>query len=170
VVLSELPCVDCRGVQTPFSRWSDMSGDEPAGVTKARVRDLPGAVEYHRTISDADVLAFAAATGDDNRVHMDAVYAVEMGMGGRVAHGILVQGLMSTACTRWAEHASLRILSYGWDRVRFIRPVLVGDTISTAYALEDPADSGRKRRATADAWNDRGELVGVGTHILYVVD
>ena len=147
-----------------------MRHNEPAGEATERVRDLPGAVEYHRTISDADVVDFVAATGDDNRVHMDAVYAAEMGMGGRVAHGLLVQGLMSTACTRSAERAELRILSYGWDRVRFIRPVLVGDTISTAYALEDQADAGRKRRARADAWSQRGELVGVGTHILYVVD
>ena len=44
------------------------------------VRELPGAVEYHRTISAAELLAFAAATGDDNRVHMDQTYAEGMGM------------------------------------------------------------------------------------------
>ncbi len=146
-----------------------MRADEPERVDQVPVREMPGAAEYHRTISDADVVAFAAATGDDNRVHMDVTYATAMGMAGRVAHGILVQGLMSTACTRWADREGLRILSYGWDRVRFVRPVLVGDTISTAYALEDLADKGRKRRARADAWNQRGELVGVGTHLLYVV-
>ncbi len=131
---------------------------------------MPGAVEYHRTIGDAEIAFFAGATGDDNRVHMDANYAAEMGMSQRVAHGILIQGLMSTACTRWADLAGLRILSYGWDRVRFIRPVLLGDTITTAYAPNDPEDQGRKRMSRADAHNQRGELVAVGTHILYVLD
>lgn len=139
-------------------------------VQPGRVSDMPGAVEYHRTISAADIASFAAATGDDNRVHMDVEYARAMDMGERVAHGILVQGLMSTACTRWADQRGLRILSYGWDRVRFIRPVLLGDTISTAYALADPDDTGRKRIASADAHNQHGELVAVGTHLLYVLD
>jgi acyl dehydratase len=130
---------------------------------------MPGAVEYHRTITDAEIFAFAAATGDDNRVHLDAQYAGSSGLAGRIAHGILVQGLMSTACTRWAERQGLRILSGGWDRVRFIAPVFVGDTISTAYALKDPSDSGRRRMAAADAWNQRGEMVAVGTHVLHVI-
>ncbi|GAC1383259.1 MAG: hypothetical protein NVSMB4_11260 [Acidimicrobiales bacterium] len=77
---------------------------------------------------------------------------------------------MSTACTRWAEREGLRILSGGWDRVRFLRPVIVGDTISAAYALEDPADTGQRRRALADAWNQRGEIVAVGVHLLHVLD
>ena len=135
-----------------------------------RVRDLPGAVAYHRTITSAEILQFASATGDDNRVHMDAEYARDVGMADRVAHGILIQGLMSTACTRWCEQNGLRILSYGWDRVRFVRPVLLGDTITTAYALIDPADGGRKRMARADAHNQRGELVAAGVHILYVLE
>jgi 3-hydroxybutyryl-CoA dehydratase len=146
-----------------------MRSQEPPGVRQPRVRDMPGAVEYHRTISDADIAQFAGATGDDNRVHMDLTYAEDIGMTQRVAHGILIQGLMSTACTRWAERAGLRILSYGWDRVRFIKPVLLGDTITTAYALADAGDTGQKRVARADAHNQRDELVAVGTHLLYVV-
>jgi acyl dehydratase len=126
-------------------------------------------MEYHRTVTSAEVLAFAAATGDDNRIHLDAEYARAAGLEGPIAHGILVQGLMSTACTRWAEARELRILSGGWDRVRFTAPVLVGDTVSTAYALQDPADTGRRRLAAADAWNQRGELVAVGTHVLHVI-
>ena len=146
-----------------------MSDPQPA-ARGVRVRDMPGAVTYHRTVSSAEISQFASATGDDNRVHMDVRYAREVGMADRVAHGILVQGLMSTACTRWCERNDLRILSYGWDQVRFVRPVLLGDTITAAYALADPADTGRKRMARADAHNQDDELVAVGTHILYVLD
>lgn len=147
-----------------------MTTTESSKGSCGRVREMFGAVEYHRTVSDADIASFAAATGDDNRIHMDACYAASVGMAQRVAHGILIQGLMSTACTRWAERAGLRIFSYGWDRVRYIKPVLLGDTITAAYALVDPRDAGRKRLAQADAHNQRGELVAVGTHVLCVLD
>lgn len=133
------------------------------------VRTLPGAAAYHRTVTTAEVLAFTAATGDDNRAHLDAPYAQEMGMSGPIAHGILVQGLMSTACTRWAEREGLVILSYGWEGVRFVAPVITGDTVRTAYAVLDAVETGTKLRARADAHNQRGELVAVGTHLLYVV-
>lgn len=142
----------------------------PARAAHLPVRDLPGAAEYHRTVTDAEVLAFAAATGDDNRAHTDEAYARAMGLPGRVAHGILVQGLMSTACTRWAEREGLVILSSGWDGVRFVAPVHVGDTVSCAYALVDPDETGRRRTARADAHNQHGELVAVGRHVLYVLD
>lgn len=135
-----------------------------------RVNAMPGFAEYHRTVGGPELLSFTAATGDDNRIHHDATYAQAAGMADRIAHGILIQGLMSTACTRWAEREGVRILSGGWDRVRFLRPVIVGDTISSAYALEDPQDTGRRRRAFADAWNQRGELVAVGTHLLHIID
>lgn len=142
-------------------------GESPRGT---RVRELPGAAEYHRTVDVAMVLSFTAATGDDNRIHLDRPFAESAGFADRIAHGILIQGLMSTACTRWAEREGLTILSGGWDRVRFIKPVIVGDTISTGYALLDPEDHGRRRLARADAWNQRGELVGLGVHVLYVLD
>lgn len=134
------------------------------------VSTLPGAESYHRTVTSAELLMFAAATGDDNRVHLDEVYARGLDLPGQIAHGILVQGLMSTACTRWADRRGLRILSGGWDRVRFLRPVVVGDTVSASYALEDAEDVGRRRRALADAWNSRGELVAVGIHVLHVLE
>jgi 3-hydroxybutyryl-CoA dehydratase len=127
-------------------------------------------IEIHRTVTEADVTQFAGITGDLNRIHLDEIYARSTRVGGRVAHGVYVQGLMATACTAWADRAGLSIVSYGWDRVRFIRPVLIGDTITAAYAMNDPDADGQKRVARADAHNQRGELVAVGTHILYVLN
>jgi acyl dehydratase len=135
-----------------------------------RVRDLPGMIEIHRTVTESDIVLFAGITGDLNRIHMDETYARSTKVGSRVAHGIFVQGLMSTACTAWADREGLPILSYGWDRVRFIRPVRIGDTITAAYAAVDPAGADAKRFARADAHNQHGELVAVGTHILYILD
>ena len=48
-----------------------------------------------RTISEADVLAFAAASGDENPVHTDAAYAATTRFGRPIAHGMLTASLIS---------------------------------------------------------------------------
>ena len=83
-------------------------------------------------------------------------------------------GLMSAACTAYAKREKLRILSYGSEGVRFIEPVRIGDTITPAYLpTDEPASAagkGWKRSAMAEAHNQRGQLVSVGRHILYLID
>lgn len=139
-----------------------------------RIADQPGAGVFTKTITESDVNLFAGITGDLNPVHIDTVYAAEAGFGGRIAHGVFLLGLMSTACTLYAQRAGLRILSYGWERVRFIELVRIGDTITAAYLPSDqpavPAGNGWKQTAAAEAHNQNGQLVGVGRHLLYLLD
>ncbi|SDO32716.1 Acyl dehydratase [Cryobacterium flavum] len=132
------------------------------------VKDLPGAERFAKTVSEGDVYQFAGLTGDTHPVHLNAEYAASQPVGQRIAHGVILIGLMSSACTAWATREGIEIVSYGWDGVRFIKPVYFGDTITTSYAM-DPlrAPEGKKHFALADAYNQRGELVGVGQHILY---
>ena len=132
------------------------------------VRDLPGAAHFAKTVSEGDVYQFAGLSGDLHPIHIDAQYAKGQPVGQRIAHGVILIGLMSSACTAWATRESIDIVSYGWDGVRFIKPVFFGDTITTSYAMNpDRAPEGKKHFALADAYNQRGELVGVGEHILY---
>lgn len=144
---------------------------EPSQVP---VRSMEGAAVFTKTVSEADIVLFGGITGDLNAIHTNEPFAIAAGMAGRVAHGLFVLGLMSTACTLYADRNELRILSYGWEGVRFIRPVLIGDTITTAYLPTNnaPVRSGKgwKRTARAEAYNQRAELVSVGTHLLYLID
>lgn len=57
-------------------------------------------VEFSKTISEADVRTFAAASGDTNKLHLDPAYAEETRFGRRIAHGTLVSGLISAALAR----------------------------------------------------------------------
>lgn len=133
------------------------------------VRDLPGVAQVSKTISEADVYQFAGMTGDLHPVHVNADYAAGQPVGNRVAHGVLIQGLMSAACTQWALREGLDILSYGWDRVRFTRPVYFGDTITAWYAADpDVPAEGAKRFSRAEAFNQHGDVVAVGHHIAFV--
>ena len=132
------------------------------------VKDLPGAARFAKTVTEGDVYQFAGLSGDLHPVHIDAQYAEGQPVGQRIAHGVILIGLMSTACTTWALREGIEIVSYGWDNVRFIKPVFFGDTITTSYAMNpDRPAEGKKHFAVADAHNQRGELVGVGEHILY---
>ena len=132
------------------------------------VREMHGALEFSKTISESDVYLFAGITGDFFPVHIDAQYAARQPVGERVAHGALLIGLMSTAAARWALREGLDILSYGYDGVRFIKPVKFGDTITIAYAKVHEDPTGHKYFTRVDAHNQRGELVGVAQHIVWL--
>lgn len=140
------------------------------GKADGRVRGMPGAVEYTKTVSEADVYLFAGVSGDFNPVHVNAQYAAAQQIGERVAHGVLLMGLMSAAATLWAAKEGLEILSYGYDRVRFITPVRFGDTVTVAYAHDHADPGGRKMFSRIDAHNQRGEIVGAATHILWLMN
>ena len=95
----------------------------------------PGA-SFHtrgRTITEADIVSFAALTGDWHPQHADAAWAASSRFGGRVAHGMLVLsyavGLVSVDPARVVALRSV-------DGVVFKRPVRIGDTIHVEGRVE----------------------------------
>ena len=83
-----------------------------------------------RTITESDIVIHAGQTGDFYPHHMDAEFAKNTPFGQRVAHGKLV---LSVGVGMLANEINDAAFSYGYDRVRFIAPVFIGDTIvSTA--------------------------------------
>lgn len=85
-----------------------------------------------RTITEADIVNFAALSGDWNPLHVDKEFAHKGPFGERIAHGLLVlsvtSGLFSPELifNKWAL-----IAFYGIDKLRFIAPTKIGDTIQT---------------------------------------
>ncbi|MGL1833274.1 MaoC family dehydratase [Rhodocyclaceae bacterium SMB388] len=98
-----------------------------------------------RTVSEADILAFAGVSGDTNPVHLDAEFAASTMFAGRIAHGMLSASYVSTVFgTRLPGPGCI----YVSQSLRFKAPVRVGDTVVarvTVTAL-DPD----KRRASFD--------------------
>ncbi|MFD1587405.1 MaoC/PaaZ C-terminal domain-containing protein [Halorientalis brevis] len=84
-----------------------------------------------RTITEADVVNFAGVSGDFNHLHMDAERMEDSQFGQRIAHGTLVfsvaTGLLWQSRSE-AERESL-VAFYGVDDLRFVGPVVFGDTI-----------------------------------------
>jgi len=130
-------------------------------------------VHTAKTLSECDVYLFAGISGDMNRVHLNQQYMSATDIGERVAHGMLTFSIASAAETalintkfQALEDAGISYLSTGYDRVRFLKPVLFGDTLDTAYELIEVDNEAKKTVGKLTVTNQRGEVVLVGNHTL----
>ena len=125
-----------------------------------------------RTVTEADIVLHAGQTGDFFPHHMDAEWCATQPFERRVAHGTLI---MSMAVGMTAGDINPRAMSYGYDRVRFVRPVHIGDTIKVRAEItamkphrKRPEELGMVEE-TVTVTNQGGEVVLVLVH-LYVVE
>ncbi|HSO47428.1 MAG TPA: MaoC/PaaZ C-terminal domain-containing protein [Rhizobiaceae bacterium] len=123
-----------------------------------------------RTITETDFVVHAGHTGDFFPHHMDAEFAKSLPGGQRIAHGTMVFsigiGLTATLINPVA-------FSYGYDRLRFIRPVHIGDTIKTRVTITHKTDDPKREDMgrvveRCEVVNQRGETVLAADHILLV--
>ncbi|MGO2468243.1 MAG: MaoC family dehydratase, partial [Microbacterium gubbeenense] len=90
-----------------------------------------------RTITEADIVTHAGQTGDFFPHHMDKAWAATQPFKKRIAHGTLV---MSIAVGQTAGDINPQSMSYGYDRVRFIAPVFIDDTITVTAEITQKRD------------------------------
>jgi acyl dehydratase len=89
-----------------------------------------------RTITEADVVNFAALSGDWNLIHTDAEYSKNHPFGQRVAHGLLILSVATGLAVRLGilEDTTLAFRSIDW---KMQRPVLIGDTVHIRITVEE---------------------------------
>ncbi len=126
---------------------------------------------FGRTLTEADIVMHAGQTGDFFPHHMDAEWCAQQPFKLRIAHGTLVLciGIGMTAST-----INPRSISYGYDRVRFIRPVFIGDTLTVTARISARRDHPRRKThgiivEQVEIANQRGETV-LGCEHLYLVE
>ena len=124
-----------------------------------------------RTITEADIVLHAGQTGDFFPHHMDAVWCAAQPFGQRIAHGTLV---LSVGIGMTSGDINPRATSYGYDRLRFVRPVFIGDTITTTATIRETREHPKRTGAgfvveAVEVANQRGETVLVCDH-LYLVE
>jgi 3-hydroxybutyryl-CoA dehydratase len=78
-------------------------------------------------------------------------------------------GFMSAASTRVSERCRHPVVSYGYDRIRFIKPVYLGDTVTVEYRITEKDPAQQKVFAQITCRNQGEEVVAVATHILKFV-
>jgi len=125
---------------------------------------------FSKTVSESDVYLFAGITGDLDPNHVDEEYCKRTSLGHRVAHGALIVGYMSAASTRILEDFDRPMVSVGYDRIRFIKPVYLGDTINIEYVITSLDRERERIISKVEVKNQQGELVCVADHIMQLVD
>lgn len=88
-----------------------------------------------RTITEADIVAFAGVSGDFNPLHVNEEWARTRGFGGRIAHGLLVTVI--SVALRCPEMDDLEVLAFLEECRSFTSPVFPGDTITATWRVEE---------------------------------
>jgi acyl dehydratase len=114
-----------------------------------------------RTITETDLVSFAALTGDHHPLHTDVEWAAESEWGGRIAHGMLLLSYCVGLVPLDPEHVlALR----GFERIAFKRPVRIGDTIRVEGELESKKELDAATGLAVFTWrivNQRDEVVAI---------
>src|SRR5581483_1399600 len=109
-----------------------------------------------RTITEAHIVSFAGVTGDVNPVHLDAEYAKQTMFGVRIAHGMLMAGLISAVLgTQLPGPNSI----YLGQELKFTAPVKIGDTVTVTATVTEKRDDKKIIKLRTTVSNQRGEMV-----------
>ncbi len=134
----------------------------------ARLKDWVGkevALTDWLTVTQERIDAFAAASGDDQWIHVDRERAArESPYGTTVAHGFLTLSLLSHLLREAVEIQGLRLgINYGLNRVRFTGPVPAGSRVRARFQLAAVDDIERGVQTT---WNVSVEREGAEKPVL----
>jgi acyl dehydratase len=127
--------------------------------------------EFSKTLTENDVAQFAAISGDFDPIHVDEAHARTTPFGRRIAHGILSMALLSTVSASISRRARERgsrgtSVSMGYDRIRFLKPVFIGDTLTARYTILELDPATRRSRSKVEVVKSDGELAVVGEHLM----
>jgi 3-hydroxybutyryl-CoA dehydratase len=118
---------------------------------------VPGLrAEFTKTVTEADVVAFAGLSGDFNPVHVDAVAAAQSRFGERIAHGMLSASFISTVIAMKLPGPGTIYLG---QTLRFARPVKLGDTVTARAEVREIVAAKRRVVLATTCTNQHGEVV-----------
>jgi 3-hydroxybutyryl-CoA dehydratase len=132
---------------------------------EVRMSDLRigASASWSKTITMADIRAFAALTGDENPLHVDEAFARTTRFGRPIAHGMLVASLISTVLSRSLPGPGTIYLS---QSLEFVRPVYPGDTITALVEVTEIRDDKPVVTLITRCVNQHGEEVVRGKAIV----
>ena len=121
--------------------------------------------ESTRTLTEADVIAFAEVTGDHNPVHLDAAAAAQSSFGERIVHGMLTASLLSALAA--SELPGPGTIYLG-QTLNFKRPVKLGDTVTARVEILTIDVEKRRLTMSTSVRNANGKVVLDGEATLMV--
>jgi acyl dehydratase len=122
-----------------------------------------------RTITETDIINHAGQSGDFFPHHMDEEWCRTQPFKKRIAHGTLI---FTIAVGLTADFINVVSMTYGYERLRFIKPVFIGDTIKTRVSVKGKKDHKKPGfgivTELVECVNQHDELVMVCEHLLLV--
>lgn len=122
-----------------------------------------------RTITETDIVLHAGQTGDFYPHHMDAEWCKTQDFKQRIAHGTLI---FSVAIGMTAGVINPEAHTYGYDRLRFIKPVFIGDTIHVRVSIREKREYKKPSHGLVHEFieviNQKEETIMVCEHLLLV--
>jgi len=153
----ETPPLDRIEPAGDLSEWhAEMSADDPAELS------VDDTFAFTKTITDADVKSFAAASGDTNPLHLDDEFGQRTRFSGRIAHGTLVGGLISAALARLPG-----LVIYLSQDLEFHNPVRIDDRVSAECEIVEDLGDNQYRLRTRVL---NGEDIAIDGEAVILVD
>jgi acyl dehydratase len=122
-----------------------------------------------RTITESDIVIHAGQSGDFFPHHMDEEWCKTQPFKKRIAHGTLI---FTVAIGLTADMINEVSMTYGYERLRFTRPVFIGDTIRVSVTIKDKQDHKKPGfglvTELVEVFNQQEELVMICEHLLLV--
>ena len=119
-----------------------------------------------RTVTEADIVAFAGLSGDYNPLHVNVEYCKTTIFGGRIAHGPLVYAIAAGLLFQLHLYDDTLIAFLGFENLKFTKPVKPGDTIRARVKVLEKRESSNADRGVMkrqlQVLNQRGEVVQEG--------
>ena len=122
-----------------------------------------------RTVTETDIVIHAGQSGDFFPHHMDEEWCKTQPFKKRIAHGTLI---FTIAVGLTAHVINEVAMTYGYDRLRFIKPVFIGDTIRATVTISNIKEHKKPGfglvTELVEVFNQHGEVVMVCEHVLLV--
>ncbi|MBK8089809.1 MAG: dehydratase [Chitinophagaceae bacterium] len=122
-----------------------------------------------RTITETDIVIHAGQSGDFFPHHMDEEWCKTQPFKQRIAHGTLI---FTVAIGLTADFVNEVSMTYGYERLRFTKPVFINDTIKVIITIKDKKDHKKPEYGLVtelvECFNQHNELVMICEHLLLV--
>jgi len=138
---------------------------ETAATHLPRTIDVGAKASFTKTITETDVILFAGSTGDMNPFHINEEYARQARFGKRIAHGMLVTGLISAVMGMKLPGPGTIYLRQELD---FRLPVFIGDTITAVAEVLQVRQDKPVVTLSTNCYNQDGVVVVEGKAIVLV--